>query len=698
MSRKDTYIGSVGDVSGSTIRVRLSKESLTGFVYIEGHGYRCGQIGSFVRIPVGMVGLYGIISQVGATSSPNNAGVDSSDNERWMTLQLVGEVRGGGVLQRGLSQYPTVGDEVHLVAESELSSIYGRMGVKSLVKVGHISNSDAIPALVDLNKLVTRHSAVVGTTGSGKSTTVAGLICSLSDVSEYPSSRILVLDVHGEYGNTVKGRANVFRLGSGGESDDERQLNIPFWALTSDEICEICFGGFSSDKDKNIVLEEIYKSKRLALSKNGINEVGSNELTIDTPVPFSIHAIWLDLYKRTFATYYKSHGGDPLDNLAYADDEDGNPMDGDALRGVQPIFKPVKNEKDDPEKINWLPNALSIGKQLMHLGSLIRMPRYDFILKPGVWLPDMEGQVGHDLDELLDQWLCGEKPVTVLDLSGVPVDILNTIVGVLLRLIYESLFWSRNLSQGGRNRPLLMVMEEAHLYLNPKEDGGQAAKIVRRIVKEGRKYGIGAMIVSQRPSEVDSTILSQCGTFFSLRLANSTDRSHIASALPDNLEGITETLPTLRTGEAIILGESVGLPMRAQITPPPDDRRPDSIDPIVYDCADVELSTVPGGWGVTIETNRNYSEVLEVWRAKDPRPSRLITGENAMERQSVSSSNISSIGFDESSSTLEVEFHSGGVYQYFDVPAQVYEGLMSASSHGSYLANNIKGVYRYSRV
>ncbi len=163
---------------------------------------------------------------------------------------------------------------------------------------------------------------------------------------------------------------------------------------------------------------------------------------------------------------------------------------------------------------------------------------------------------------------------------------------------------------------MLLVLEEAHSYLN--SDDGRASAIVKRIVKEGRKYGIGAMIVSQRPSEIDPTVLSQCGTYFALRLTSATDRSKIAAAVSENLESLTSMLPILRTGEAIILGEAVGIPMRTMIEPPPMDRRPDSQDPIVCDEVAPEASMVPGGWGIPMETNPNYEEVVSVWRRKNP--------------------------------------------------------------------------------
>lgn len=165
-------------------------------------------------------------------------------------------------------------------------------------------------------------------------------------------------------------------------------------------------------------------------------------------------------------------------------------------------------------------------------------------------------------------------------------------------------------------------MEEAHIYLNDSFKG-MASKIVQRIVKEGRKYGIGAMIVSQRPSEIDPTILSQCGTFFALRLTNSTDRAHITSALSDNLDGLTSMLPILRTGEAIILGEAVKLPMRTSILAPPKNRRPDSQDPIVYDEFTIDESLSPGGWGIKMEGNPNYEELVETWRAQNPRIAKI---------------------------------------------------------------------------
>lgn len=625
MKYKETLLGITQDVTGTTVRFSLTSENASEFIYINGQGYRIGQIGSFVRIPVGFIDLFGIITQVGANSKPNNIDEDSALSSRWMTIQLIGEGQRNGNFQRGITQYPTIGDEVHLVSEKELVRIYGQPDKPYFVKIGSIANADSIPALLDVNKLITRHSAIVGTTGSGKSTTVASIINALTDKNKYPSSRVIIIDIHGEYGNAFKGNSNIFKVNaSKSTKQNEKELSIPFWALNFDELCEISFGNFNDEKDRNIVMERIQKAKSDSLVKYPLKGLTDDTLNIDSPVPFSIHNLWYEMYIETFGTYYKKKAkGRPLDNLAYDFDKNNNKLEGNPFLGIPPVFKNVKNDKEDDEKIFYLPNTLNLGKQLLLLGAKLRIPRYDFIFKPSKWLPKEDGKIEQDIDQLLVEWIGSPNNISIFDLSGVPSDILQTIIGVLFRLIYESLFWSRNLSQGGRYRPLLLVMEEAHLYLN-NESKNMASKIVQRIAKEGRKYGIGAMVVSQRPSEVNSTILSQCGTFITMRLANSTDRNHITSALPDNLEGLTNMLPILRTGEAIILGEAVKLPMRTLITPPPMDKRPDSQDPIVYDEINEDDSMHPGGWGIKMEGNPNYEELIESWRAHNPRISKII--------------------------------------------------------------------------
>jgi hypothetical protein len=212
MAFKSTYLGTIQDVSGTSISVALDNTAPSGLTYVDGEGYRIGQIGSFVKIPIGYIDLFGIVTQVGASAVPENQILAQPYGYRWIKVQLIGEGQRNGSFQRGISQYPTISDEVHLVSESDLKNIYGQPDKPYFVKVGHISGAESIPALIDINKLITRHSAIVGTTGSGKSTTVASILNAISDPVKYPSARVIVFDLHGEYGHALKDRANIFKV------------------------------------------------------------------------------------------------------------------------------------------------------------------------------------------------------------------------------------------------------------------------------------------------------------------------------------------------------------------------------------------------------------------------------------------------------------------------------------------------------
>ncbi len=624
-----TLLGTVQDVNGTSVSVTLNGNQLSGLTFVKGEGYRIGQIGTFVKIPIGYIDLFGIVSQVGASAVPENISEKEPYGYRWLKIQLIGEGYKKGKFQRGISQYPTIDDEVHLVSEQDLGVIYGEQRKQNhLVRVGHISGAETIDSLVDINKLITRHSAIVGTTGSGKSTTVASLLNSLSDTAKFPSARIIVLDIHGEYGNALKEKANIYKINPDVRNPYEKALHIPFWAMSFDELVSLTLGQID-DKDKGFILEKITELKKKSFTDgqaiDKFKGVTAQNLNVDTPIPFSICRLWLYLYRLLNSTHAVQGTGQKFCGIseafniantteAFLLDDAQNPVQlGDAANLVSPIYQTQRAANIFLSSTN-----LNIRRPLDSLSSKLKDPRYDFLFKPGIWSPDIDGRTEDDLATLIKSWIGSDKPITILDLSGIPNSIMNNVIGILLRILYDGLFWARKLSQGGKERPLLLVMEEAHTYLNDNYDG-LASSIVQRIVKEGRKYGIGAMIVSQRPSEINSTILSQCGTFFALRLSNHTDRAHITGALTDNLEGLTNMLPILRTGEALILGEAVKLPMRTNIAPPPKDKRPDSQDPLVCDELDPEHSMNPGGWGIPMETEPNYDEFMLVWRQQNPK-------------------------------------------------------------------------------
>lgn len=633
MLRDPTFIGTVQDVQGASITVELSNDTVTGLSFMHGEGYRIGQVGSFVRIPLGFVDLYGVVSQVGAGAAPERDEEHHAYGNRWIKVQMVGEGQRGGFFERGISQHPTIEDRVHIVTEADLLAIYGSGEPQDFVSVGHLASAESIPALVNINKLVTRHSAIVGTTGSGKSTTVAGLLNALSDPDNYPSSRIVVFDIHGEYSKALADRAAVFRV-SPGAIDAQKALNVPFWALSFDELMSLAFGKLN-DSQTAAVADFIVQLKKEGLRNQAREGIDESRVTVDSPIPFCLHKLWFELHKREHHTLIPRPGGasDEVDP-AYVLGPDDQPVQlGDAMSVTPPLYRTVKTTGPAPERVQLGRDPLGIRQQLAGLASRLKDPRLSFLFNPGDWLPDINGRVEKDVDVLLEEWVGGPKPITILDLAGIPSSALNDLIGALLRILYDAIFWARNLPEGGRERPLLVVLEEAHAYLS-KDNAGAAATAVRRIAKEGRKYGVGMMIVSQRPSEIDATILSQCGTIFAMRLANDLDRGHVTSAASDNLKGLFEMLPILRTGEAIIVGEAVSLPVRTLISPPAPNRRPDSVDPRVVVRVILDQGQLgyegPAGWSQRRDPS-DYAAMVRQWRKQSPSYEHMARTDDAAE-------------------------------------------------------------------
>ena len=442
---------------------------------------------------------------------------------------------------------------------------------------------------------------------------MAGLVNTLIDSTVFPSSRIILVDIHGEYDGTFKSRANVFRITP--EDDTDKKLVVPYWAMSFDEFVSFAFGDIQ-DNDRFPLSELILALKKLTIEKNPVlfSYLNKDNITVDTPVPFSLQRLFLYLYRSMFATHTCTGTGQKTCAIdrdfdenetteAFVTNEDGSKMTGSMEPFVLPRYK-----EQQQSKIFLSAATMNLRRQLIALQAKMVDPRFDFALKPEGFIPDADGNITNDIHSLLKLWM-GEKTLSVFDVSGVPSGILHDIIGILLRVMYDSMFWSRNLEQGGRKRPLLVVMEEAHNYLG-SDNYSRASKIVRRLVKEGRKYGISAMIVSQRPSEIDPTILSQCGTTIALRLTNSNDRGIIANSVSDNLSNLVNMLPILKTGESIIVGEAVRMPMRAVITFPDKKNRPDSNDPIV-----ASDENGKGAWNNALDiTDEEYQNIVKAWR------------------------------------------------------------------------------------
>lgn len=590
LSNDPTFLGHVASVSGAAISVYLAQSVASGLSVIEGRAYKIGQVGSFVRIPQGYQDLFGVVSGVGSKVVPQTAAAGTTISSRWMEIQLVGESV-AGTFERGISQYPNIGDCVHIVTESTLARIYGANDFGQ-VTIGSLSSAESIPAKIALRELVTRHSAVIGSTGSGKSTTVASLLRSVSGGSQeeiqFPSARVLLLDIHGEYASALSDIATVYSVDP---QANEEKLLVPYWALDTSGLLDFLTGGVDGPRE-TAFSERIYSLKLSSHQNQNFPGVSANSITVDSPIPFSLKKLWYELINFEVSTFE----GQNRDQPALQD-----PGDADELK--PPCYKPHAMGAQGPFLNS---QAVGIRRQLNILRSRLLDRRYDFLLHPGPWEPTLDGLIKKDLDDLLSGWLGGNKPITILDLSGVPSVVLERLIGSMLKILYESLFWSREKSEGGVTRPLLVVMEEAHRYISSSANN-LATEVIQKIAKEGRKYGVGAMVVSQRPSEVNETILSQCGTFFTLRLSNPVDRSRIQGALPDGLLNLLDVLPVLRTGEAVVLGEAAKLPMRCRITLPSKEHQPRSCDP-----------DVSAQWGLP-QRDENYERVVASWRGQNPR-------------------------------------------------------------------------------
>jgi len=585
-----TLLGHIGAVAGASVSVRQYEGIASGIAIIGGRSYRVGQVGSFVRIPQGYHDLYGIISDVGASAAPGTLLSDNAGGERWLKVQLVGEVV-ETTFERGISQYPAVNDQVHLVVEEDLARIYGTID-SGQVTVGRLSGAESIPVRIDLDKLVTRHSAVLGSTGAGKSTAVTSLLRSISigqaGQPSFPNARILLIDIHGEYGRALGSVAKVFRVNP---LEGESKLYIPYWALDLNDLLPFLLGK-TDEKAMTAIYDRILEKKSNVVTAKNYPGADLHSLTAESPVPFSLKQLWLELIDPEIKTWLENT---QINSAITASGNAGT---------LTPPSYPLPGMGGASPFVNKT-GVLSIRRQLDLLRSRLLDRQFDFLLRPGAWEPNLDGIPEKDLPELLEDWIGHDKPITVLDLSGVPSLVLMRLIGAILNITYEALFWARERPEGGRERPLLVVMEEAHRYLG-KDSSSAARDAVQRIVKEGRKFGIGAMIVSQRPSEIDDTILSQCGTFFALRLSNPIDRNKVQAALPDSLSGVVDSLPVLRTGEALIIGEAAKLPVRCRVTLPSPEHRPASEDPLVAN-----------NWSKP-KAEEDYHAVAAIWRSQNP--------------------------------------------------------------------------------
>ena len=549
MKHNPTHIGQVESVSGNSVTIKMASNYPSNMPIVDGTVYRIGQIGSFLKIPLGYANLYGLITQAGVLAMPESLlmaykeNPSIADGHRWLRMILVGEQIGSS-FERGVLQSPTSGDQVHLVTNEDLRIVYGGYDAQSSIIIGNQSASEGLAAQLDMDKLISRHCAILGATGSGKSNAVSIVVKAIAE-KPFPSARVLMIDPHGEYASSLAGKCRVFRVGANAANGEE-ELCVPFWALPFKELMAI-FPGRLSDQNEDYIRAKVLDLKRVSAA--AIGGLRAEAITADSPIPFSINQLWFDLDNFERITF-KVDRTTPEALIAAGDAATlkSNQYPTAGLGSAAPFL----NTK-----------AKGILGFLDGMRSRLLDQSYNFLFRPIGYSPSLIGATPNDLPRLFSTWFGHEFPVSILDLSAIPSEIMQTISGCILKIIYDALYWGQNTLVGGKKQPLFIVLDEAHAYLKAGEDS-ISSRTVQAIAKEGRKYGVGMLLVTQRPSELDETVLSQCGSIIALRMTNTRDKGHVSSAMQDELREMADVLSSLRTGEAIVSGEAVRIPSRVK--------------------------------------------------------------------------------------------------------------------------------------
>ncbi len=556
VERDPTCIGKVRHILGATVTVALDPD-LAGVAPIyRGRLQPVGQIGSLVRIPQGLVDLVATVTLIGIAELAGRLAPSEAVQcgERWLQVQLLGEIdRGTGRFQRGVGSYPGLDDPVHFATADQLRSVFPAPDAEH-VCLGRLAAADEVPVSLDAARLVVRHAAVVGSTGSGKTSAVASILQSFVR-GGWRAANIVVVDPHGEYAHALRDHASVRSVLAGGD----QQLRVPYWALPAADIVRVFAGGPGGATFANRFAELVTQARREFAATADWLTLDPTAITADTPIPFDIRPIWLQLDTENRET--RRTVADPTTACLVT------PGDAQALHSAE--YTPYGPGGQPPHK-NPLYGAYGTTPDLLRLGLLD--PQRRFFQQP---VDDPAG--GDPLVHMMQEWLGGRLPISVLDFSGVPAEAADAAIGVVLTLILEVALRSQADGPGiGRPSPVLIVLEEAHRYLG-EHASAMTRSAANRIAREGRKYGVGLLLVTQRPTELPKTALAQCGTMIALRLSNAEDQGAIKAALPDAVAGLAEVLPSLRTHEAIISGEAVILPSRAILDKP--DPWPKAEDP-----------------------------------------------------------------------------------------------------------------------
>jgi len=464
-----------------------------------------------------------------------------------LDAQPIGFLDTDGKFKRGGQQIAIPPNQVSIADSSVLKSIYESTNEEKRFVFSSLAQNNSIDIAVDGDKFFSKHIAVVGSTGSGKSGTVAKILQEGIKPNEEQTSNgvlnnshIILFDLHGEYSPAFPKSKKL----------DINNLILPYWLMNSEELEEMFIESSESNSHNQI---SQFKSA-VTLNKKRHNS-SLTKVNYDTPVYFSIDEVY---------RYLSNH------NNATKDAKTGELKIKNKVAGVADefqLFETIEFEDKVSGKINSGPYAGEFDRFVPRLETKLNDERLAFLLR-------REKTTGveyktEDLSDILKQFIGYEKDknnITIIDLSGIPFEVLSLVVSLISRLVFDFCFYYKSIKVD-KDIPFLLVLEEAHNYI-PQSQGAKyhsVKKSIERIAKEGRKYGLSLMIVSQRPSEISETIFSQCNNFVAMRLTNPTDQQYVKRLMPDSVSAITDTLPILERQEALILGDSIPIPTIVKI-------------------------------------------------------------------------------------------------------------------------------------